>query len=111
MEEMPYTFYEVQSLDCQVLNPQYYSATSGVRMPADKNLSIAVIVSGYLRLEDRKEGPMKEFSETFVLIPNKDKSSGKGSQASKRTWLIQHQVFRYVVSHEAAAGLASMDLE
>jgi NTF2-related export protein 1/2 len=111
VEEMPYTFYELQCLDCHVLNPQFFSPASEVQIAPEKNISVTIVVSGYLRLESHKEGPMKEFSETFVLVPNKDNASRKGPQATRRTWLIQHQVFRFVVSHEETAGLASMDME
>jgi NTF2-related export protein 1/2 len=112
VDEMPYTFYETQSIDCHVLNDQFYPPSAGVRINNDKNLSLLVVVSGYLRLEDRKEGPMREFSETLILVPNKDKASGRTNAASsKRNWLIQTQIFRFVVMHESTAGLASMELE
>lgn len=55
----------------------------------ERNMSLTVQVSGYVRLFERKEGPMRGFSETFVLVP------GKGG-AGGREWVIQTQNFRFV---------------
>ena len=101
-DSMPYTYYDVQSLDCDVLNTglaqQAASASdhdSVSKKDAEKNLPVVVMVSGYVRLEEAREGPMRGFSETFVLVPNAEKE-GKGKGSQKRAWLIQNQNFRYV---------------
>lgn len=91
--DMPYTHYDVQSLDCHVLNPSY---SAEVNDP-EKNVSIVVMASGYVRLEEPREGPMKGFSDTFVLVPNLGSANAKGPQRQRRNWLIQTQTFRYVV--------------
>lgn len=50
-------------------------------------------VSGYVRLIERKDGPMRGFADHLTLIPNKDTSkAGEGRQ-----WVIQTQNFRFVV--------------
>ena len=113
-EEMPsHLHYDVSAVDCQVLNPKY-SPDSRIR--ADKNFSMLVTTSGHLRLEDRKTGPLKDFSETFLLVPNIDKAATggvKGAASRKRDWLIQYQNFRYVVHHQPGLieGQVAMDVE
>lgn len=90
--QMPPTHFEVQSYDCQIINPAYPAPTTGGRAgnkPAVKNMSILVIVSGYVRFGPAKDLPQRGFSETFVLVPNA-KSGGK-------EWLIESQNFRLVV--------------
>jgi len=71
------------------------------------------MVSGYLRLENASWGPMHEFNESFILIPNRDKlTHRKGPNSVKPSWLIQSQNFRHVVSHEDTADLEpTMDLD
>ena len=50
-------------------------------------------VSGYARLFERKDGPMRGFADSLTLVPNKDISkAGEGRQ-----WVIQTQNFRFVV--------------
>lgn len=90
--EMPYTFYEVQSLNSQIINPSLDPevAKNGRKRELERNVSIGVQVSGHVRLNERKEGEIRGFSEEFVLVPNKE--AGKG-----RSWLIQMQNFRFVV--------------
>jgi NTF2-related export protein 1/2 len=48
---------------------------------------------------ERKDGPLRGISESFVLVPNKEevgaKGTGKGDHGRK--WLIQTQNFRIVV--------------
>lgn len=113
-EEMPtHMYYDVHSVDCQVLNPKY-SIDGKIR--ADRNFSMLVTTSGHLRLEDRKKGPLKDFSETFILVPNVEKANvgaAKGAASRKRDWLIQLQNFRYVVNHQPGLieGQVTMDVE
>ncbi|EER25334.1 hypothetical protein DIZ76_011884 [Coccidioides immitis] len=108
MNQMPSTYYEVQSYDCQVLNPSYPTA-AGLQpdiqgrprggAAAARNMSILVLVSGYVRFGEGKESfdtPNRGFSETFVLVPNPQADGGfKGR--GKKHWLIQSQNFRLVV--------------
>jgi NTF2-related export protein 1/2 len=96
-QEMPFTFYEVQSLNAHVLNPCLDPNGAKTRKEAERNLSLAVHVSGYVRLNERKDGPLRGFSEEFVLMPNKGELGGKGTAKSGegRQWLIQVQNFRF----------------
>jgi NTF2-related export protein 1/2 len=110
-ENMPkHVFFDVHAVDAQVLNPKW-DAEIGTKVRAEKNISILVITNGHVRLEDRKTGPLKEFSETFVLVPNIEKmSSGKGAAAEKRNWLVQVQNFRYVVHHDPVTMAGQIDM-
>lgn len=94
---MPKSHYEVQSLDCQILNKAYPTMTpTGVKPAAQmtiKDMSILVTVSGYVRYGDTEE--QRGFSETFVLIPNPSAAADRGKR--RRDWLIQGQNFRLVV--------------
>lgn len=91
--EMPYTHFEVQSLNSQIINPSLDPevAKEGRKRDLERNVSIGVQVSGYVRLNERKEGELRGFSEEFVLVPGKE-PAGKG-----RPWVIQMQNFRFVV--------------
>ncbi|EKG14582.1 Nuclear transport factor 2 Eukaryote [Macrophomina phaseolina MS6] len=115
VELMPeYSYFEVQSLDAQVLNPvppaprvddvedaMVDGADGGKKdTPVAKKKeaeelvgSVLVLVNGFVRLKEKKEGPQKGFSETFVLVPNKEWSRKDGG----RRWVVQNQNFRYVV--------------
>lgn len=91
--DMPFTHFEVQSLDCHILNPSIPTASNNPK-EVEKSFSILIVVSGLVRLEEPKNGPLKGFTETLVLAPNRDKANKKGP---RRDWLIQNQNFRYVV--------------
>ncbi|EEQ33330.1 hypothetical protein McanMca71_001326 [Microsporum canis] len=113
VNQLPPTHYEVQSYDCQVLNQNYptippattdntaspFGANTNRNTPDPaKNMSILVLVSGYVKFGEGKEtwdSPNRGFSETFVLIPNPQASSGP--KARGKQWLIQSQNFRIVV--------------
>lgn len=96
LNQMPPTHYEVQSYDCQIINQAYPTpvpaAANGKPNKASvKNMSILVIVSGYVRFGPAKDLPQRGFSETFVLVPN------PGAKQRGKEWLIQSQNFRLVV--------------
>lgn len=98
-KDMPYTHFEPQSTNVHVMNPTMGPAAGGGKREAESNVSLVVQVSGYVRLQERKEGPMRGYSDSFVLIPNKEMTGGKGTgkQGAGRKWLIQTQNFRFVV--------------
>ncbi|KAE9981423.1 hypothetical protein EG327_006231 [Venturia inaequalis] len=100
-QSMPkYVNFEVHAVDAQVLNPQF-DTEAGPKVKPAKNISIIVSVNGQLRLEERLKGPLKEFHESFLLVPNIDKMVlEKGPCMEKKDWLIQVQNFRYVVLHD-----------
>lgn len=94
---MPKSHYEAQSIDCQIINKAYPTMTPAGTKPAAqmtmKDMSIFVIVSGFVRYGDVEEA--RGFSETFVLIPNPSAAADRGKR--RRDWLIQSQNFRLVV--------------
>ncbi|KAL2815598.1 hypothetical protein BDW59DRAFT_176105 [Aspergillus cavernicola] len=94
VNQMPPAHYEVQSVDCQIINKQYPTATTGRPLDPRKDISILVIVSGFVRYGESRDLPQRGFSETFVLVPNPS-SEPKGKR--KRDWLVQTQNFRLVV--------------
>ncbi|KAI4720016.1 hypothetical protein E4T48_03635 [Aureobasidium sp. EXF-10727] len=98
--QMPYTFFEVQSINAHVLN-QALAPLDKTAKPKEQeaNMSILVHVSGYVRLVERKEGPMRAFSDSLVLVPNKEEAGAKGKAKTGegKSWLIQNQNFRFVV--------------
>lgn len=96
---MPYTHFEPQSVNVHVMNPSVGQVAGQGKREAEANVSLVVQVSGYVRLQERKEGPMRGFSDSFVLVSNKDETGAKatGKQSSGRKWLIQTQNCRFVV--------------
>lgn len=96
-ESMPYTYHEIQSLNASIINPCLDPNKQATKAEAERNCSVAVQVSGYVRLHERKEGEMKGFSESFVLVPNSEEERGKKGAGKGREWVIQSQVMRWVV--------------
>lgn len=96
--DMPWTHFEPQSLDVHVLNRALTPVEGKSKKELERNMSLTVQVSGYVRLYERKDGPMKGFSDSFVLVPNKEEVGGKGTGKSGhgRQWVIQSQNMRFV---------------
>lgn len=98
---MPYTHFEAQSVNVHVMNPCIVpvSADAQNKRDAERNMSLIVQVSGAVRLVERKEGPLRGFSDSFILVPNKEEVGGRGTrgQDQGKRWLIQSQTFRFVV--------------
>ncbi|OJJ02358.1 hypothetical protein ASPVEDRAFT_53061 [Aspergillus versicolor CBS 583.65] len=95
VNQMPPAHYEVQSFDCQIINKQYPTNATGRQPDPRKDISILVIVTGYVRYGESRDLPQRGFSETFVLAPNPSTDGPKGKR--RRDWLIQTQNFRLVV--------------
>lgn len=99
--QMPFTYFEVQSFNATVLNPALTPIDVEKAKPKEieQNMSVLVQVSGYVRLMERKEGPLRGFSDHLVLMPNKEEvgAKGKDKTGEGRTWIIQSQNFRFVV--------------
>ena len=97
-KEMPWTHFEPQSLDVHVLNRALTPVEGKSKKELEWNMSLTVQVSGYVRLYERKDGPMKGFSDSFVLVPNKEEvgAKGNGKSGQGRQWVIQTQNMRFV---------------
>ncbi|KAL5341319.1 hypothetical protein BJX70DRAFT_396038 [Aspergillus crustosus] len=93
VNQMPSSRYEVQSVDCQIINKQYPTPTTGRQLDPRKDFSILVMTSGHVRFGESRDLPQRGFSETFVLVPN----PSDGGQKGRRKWLIHTQNFRLVV--------------
>ncbi|KAF2769292.1 hypothetical protein EJ03DRAFT_98083 [Teratosphaeria nubilosa] len=92
--EMPYTFFDPQCLNVHVLNPCIAPLEPGAKKAdAEWNVSLSVQVSGSVRLVERKEGPMRGFSDSFILVPGGKEDKGKRGPR----WVVQSQTFRFVV--------------
>lgn len=95
---MPVARYEVQSFDCHVMNPNYIAENAkGTVSPSGKNMTILVIVSGFVKYGESRSAPAQGFSENFVLVPNPDVDQAKNKGKIVKDWLIQSQNFRLVV--------------
>ena len=97
-QQMPPTHYEVQSYDCQVVNPNYMAeGVASGSGASGKNMTILIIASGYVKIGEPKEAAMRGFSETFLLVPNPEAAVVKGRGKHTKEFLIQSQNFRLVV--------------
>lgn len=97
-DEMPPAQYDVQSYDCQVLNPNYAAigtkSTSGTN---GKNMTVLIVVSGTVKFGTHKESETKGFSDTFVLVPNPGAAAANARKKPIKEWLVQSQTSRLVV--------------
>lgn len=99
-ESMPYTHYEIQSVNASVINPciDPRKAVEGVpKGEVERNVSVSVLVSGFVRLYERKEGEVRGFSESLVLVPNSEEMRGRVGAGRGREWLAQSCTLRWVV--------------
>lgn len=98
-KKMLFTHFDVQSVNVHVLNPCLSGRTDMSKSEAEWDMSLVMQVSGTVRLVERKEGPLRVFSDNLILVPNKVEVGGKGTgkQDEGRRWLIQGQTFRYVI--------------
>ena len=98
--QMPFTWFELQSVNVHVLNSALAPLDQSAKQKElENNISMLVQVSGYVRLLERKDGPMRGFSDTLVLVPNKEEAGAKckGKTGEGKSWIIQSQNFRFVV--------------
>ncbi|KAI9750567.1 MAG: hypothetical protein M4579_006417 [Chaenotheca gracillima] len=97
-KKMQRVHYDIQSYDCHIVNPNYTLPESKDRPAgAGRNMSILISVNGTVQFGDPGTAEERGFSESFVLIPNKDYQGARGRGSGKKEWLIQHQNFRLVV--------------
>lgn len=98
-KQMPRTHFEVQSVNVHVMNASMTPAAGKSKKDLERNMSLIVQISGSVRLGERREGPLRGFSDSFVLVPNLQQSGGRGTgkQDHGKKWLIQSQTFRFVV--------------
>lgn len=90
-KQMPVTKYDIRSVDCHVLNPDYVQPGATAPAGSPKQFSMVVLVGGSVTFGETKEGE-KGFSETFVLVPAPE--TGKRPLRGAKEYLIQSQTFR-----------------
>ena len=98
-QDVPAAHYEVQSFDCQVLNPSHTAENTQFDSRAaviGKKMTLLLGVNGYVRLGEPRDADMRGFSDTFVLVPNPAMATAGRGKTSKE-WVIQSQNFRLVV--------------
>ena len=96
-EQMPPMKYEIQSYDCQVINPNFVADGEVIDGGASgKNMTILVLVSGCVKIGEVRDASMRGFSETFVLVPKTDTRAVEDRKKLLKEWLIQSQNFRLV---------------
>jgi len=97
-KQMPPARYEVQSLDCQIINRCYLPPEAKQSdNKSGKNSTILVLVSGVATFGDPvDEPPKRSFSETFVLVPNYEQADPRNRRTRRKDYLIQSQNFRQV---------------
>lgn len=93
-KQMPATRYDAQSIDCHILNAHYAPEGTLNSGSAASTMTILVAVSGAVRFGEDRNDPERQFSETFVLVPNHDRGPRGGRP---KQFLIQSQNFRLVV--------------
>ncbi|KAF2454767.1 hypothetical protein BDY21DRAFT_351555 [Lineolata rhizophorae] len=94
---IPYAYFDIQNVDCHVLHPNYPKPPGATPIEPEKNFSMMVRASGQVRVKEPREGPLRQFGETLVLVPNTLGAAGGAPKAKRQSWLIQTQLFRYVV--------------
>ena len=95
-KEMPPTHHEVQSYDCHILNEHFATKElPATRANTGKNISVLVLVNGYVRYGETRQEPTRGFSESIVLVPNTEIIKGRPKNGFD--FLIQSQNFRMIV--------------
>ncbi|KAF2749305.1 hypothetical protein M011DRAFT_475409 [Sporormia fimetaria CBS 119925] len=103
-EMLTHTHYDLEALDCNILNPKLVDAaavrggTADDAKDLDRRMAVQVVATGSVRLEEPLKGPIREFSETFVLVPNPERLPSAKPTFEKgwqKEWLIQTQNFRF----------------
>lgn len=96
-ETMSPIHHEIDAFDCQTIIPNI-DPKGDVIPNASKGMAMTmlVMVSGGVRIGLLKDSEMRNFSESFVLVPNPLFSSMKKKGRPTMEWLIQSQSFRYV---------------
>lgn len=86
--------YDVQSFDGHPINPHYLiGAPETTPSKNGDKTSIAVNVSGTVKLGKGEDAVEKGFNEAFILVPHWE-AQGRRASRNARAWLIASQNFR-----------------
>jgi hypothetical protein len=94
-QRYPTSSFEVDVIDCQILNDQY-PAQSGTSASTAAPISLLVIVNGVFKQGSARDQVEQEFSETLILVPNPDAPARGQGGRHRKDYLIQSQTFRVV---------------
>ncbi|KAF2281025.1 uncharacterized protein EI97DRAFT_18650 [Westerdykella ornata] len=103
-EGLTHTHYDVEALDCTVLNRKAIPAAAvqggsgDDSRDFDRRMSVQISASGSVRLKEPLKGPIRVFSDVFVLVPNSEKLPSPKPTFEKgwqKQWVIQTQSFRF----------------
>lgn len=86
--------HDVQCYDCQVINPTF-SVNDPKAAQEGRCSTLAVLVSGTVRIGPHREADLHGFSESFVLVPNPAYTRDRRNKTAHK-WLIQSSCFRFV---------------
>ena len=100
-KQVPPAHFNIQSVDCTVINPQYPKPDGIASKSSNISISILVIIGGQVRFGQE---PERTFSENFVLVPNHTPSPApqregryiRNTHQRRNEFLIQSQNFRMV---------------
>lgn len=127
-ETLTHTHYDVESLNVDILNVKALPVTavkngSGEELQDfDRRMSITIQAGGSVRLEKPLTGPIREFSDVIVLVPDPEKlPKGPVTEAMitknwDKQWVIQSQNFRFTEwgateVRKAQGGEVEMEVE
>lgn len=92
-------FYHPESFDTHVVNPLFaYNAPDNIpdrprRERSGDMMSMTVLVTGRMRFGKGKDAPEKNFTDSFILVPNWE-AMQRNPPRGIRSWLIMSQNFR-----------------
>lgn len=100
-KQVPPAHFNIQSVDCSVINPQYLRPDGAASKSLSSSISILVIVGGQVKFGQE---PERTFNENFVLVPNHEPAPApqregryiRNNQQRRNEFLIQSQNFRMV---------------
>jgi NTF2-related export protein 1/2 len=99
-KQVPQAYFNIQSVDCSVINPQYPRPDGSAAKSPSSSISILVIIGGQVKFGQE---PEKTFNENFVLVPNHAPAPAPQregryirNQQRRNDFLIQSQTFRMV---------------
>ncbi|KAF2198025.1 hypothetical protein GQ43DRAFT_465947 [Delitschia confertaspora ATCC 74209] len=112
VEELTYLNFEVECVNCIVLDPkcvpveQLKRGGDNPENALERGMSFTILATGKVRVQEQLKGPLRSFSESFVMVPNPDyepkqvvigdrQKSEEEATKWNRAWLIETQNFRF----------------
>ena len=105
----PQSHIEVDSIDCQILNPNYMPVSNNVSNGRSlaPSCSILVNIGGIFRASNDRNEEEEDFNDSLIIVPNHDTEGPRTPRTLRhKDYLIQTQNFR-LLSAEPAENLAN----